>query len=159
MFPTPAGLLGLEGEEGGLTRLYLPGQAGEPAGEETPLLALGRVQLLEYFRGTRREFSLPLLPRGTPFFRQVWAALGEVPYGQVTTYGTLARRVGRPRAVRAVGQANHRNPLPILIPCHRVVGADGGLTGYAGGLALKEFLLKLEGAWPAGPGTLEGKTQ
>jgi methylated-DNA-[protein]-cysteine S-methyltransferase len=151
VFSTPAGPIGLEGEEGGLTRLYLPGQTVEPVGGETPLLARGKKQLLEYFEGTRRVFTLPLAPRGTPFYREVWRALCTVEYGQVITYGQLARQVGRPRAVRAVGQANHRNPLAILIPCHRVVGAGGRLTGYAGGLALKEFLLKLEGAWPVRP--------
>ena len=110
------------------------------------MLARGRAELLEYFRGKRRAFDLPLDPRGTPFQRRVWEALAAVPYGETVTYGALARRAGSPKAVRAVGQANHRNPLPILLPCHRVVGADGSLTGYAGGLELKRFLLDLEGA-------------
>ncbi len=116
----------------------------EAAGTETALLARGREELLEYFQGKRRSFDLPLDPRGTAFQRAVWEELARVPYGQVVTYGELARRVGSPRACRAVGQANHRNPLPIFLPCHRVVGAKGTLTGYAGGLALKEYLLELE---------------
>ena len=146
VFDTPVGPLGLEEEGGALRRLYLPGQPAEPAGEETPALARGRAELLEYFQGKRRAFDLPLDPRGTPFQRRVWDALAAVPFGETVTYGALARRVGSPKAVRAVGQANHRNPLPILLPCHRVVGADGSLTGYAGGLELKRFLLDLEGA-------------
>ena len=146
VFDTPVGALGLEEEGGALRRLYLPNQPAERLGEETPVLTRGRAELLEYFRGERRAFTLPLDPRGTPFRRRVWEALAAVPYGQTVTYGELARQIGSPRAVRAVGQANHHNPLPILLPCHRVVGADGSLTGYAGGLELKRFLLALEGA-------------
>lgn len=146
VFDTPVGPLGLEEEGGALRRLYLPGQPAERLGEETPVLARGRAELLEYFRGERRAFTVPLEPRGTPFQRRVWDALAAVPWGETVTYGALARQIGSPGAVRAVGQANHRNPLPILLPCHRVVGADGSLTGYAGGLELKRFLLDLEGA-------------
>ena len=144
VFDTPVGPLGLEEEGGALRRLYLPGQPAERLGEETPALARGRAELLEYFQGKRRAFDLPLDPRGTPFQLAVWRELERVPYGTVVTYGALAARVGRPRACRAVGQANHRNPLPILLPCHRVVGSGGALTGYAGGLALKKYLLRLE---------------
>lgn len=146
VFTTPAGPLGLEAEGGALTRLYLPNQLLPPAGAETPLLAEGRRQLLDYFQGNRRDFDLPLAPHGTPFREEVWAALRAIPYGRTITYGELAVRVGRPKAVRAVGQANHHNPLSILIPCHRVVGAGGSLTGYGGGLELKRLLLELEGA-------------
>ena len=146
VFDAPVGALGLEEENGRLTRLYLPNQPAERLGEETPVLARGRAELLEYFRGERRAFTVALDPRGTPFRRRVWEALAAVPFGQTVTYGELARQIGSPRAVRAVGQANHFNPLPILLPCHRVVGADGLLTGYAGGLELKRFLLALEGA-------------
>ena len=145
VFDTPAGPLGLEEEGGRPTRLYLPNRPAEPAGEETLVLARGRAELLEYLAGGRRAFDLPLAPRGTPFQRKVWAALADIPYGQSVTYGELARRVGCPKGSRAVGQANHRNPLPILLPCHRVVGANGTLTGYGGGLELKEWLLRLEG--------------
>ena len=137
--------MALEGEEGALTALYLPNAPMPPAGAETGLLARGRAELLEYLAGGRRAFDLPLAPRGTPFQRKVWAALADIPYGQSVTYGELARRVGCPKGSRAVGQANHRNPLPILLPCHRVVGANGTLTGYGGGLELKEWLLRLEG--------------
>jgi methylated-DNA-[protein]-cysteine S-methyltransferase len=111
-----------------------------------PLLEQLRVQLREYFAGTRRAFDLPLAPRGTPFQREVWHALATIPYGETVSYAQLAARVGRPTAMRAVGAANGRNPLPIVLPCHRVIGANGALTGFGGGLPTKEFLLRLEGA-------------
>ncbi len=113
-----------------------------------PLIERARVQLDEYFAGTRQAFDLPLAPRGTPFQVQVWKSLASIPYGQTLTYSQLAQRVGRPKAMRAVGAANGRNPLPIVLPCHRVIGADGSLTGFGGGLPTKQFLLALEGAWP-----------
>lgn len=102
-------------------------------------------QLREYFDGKRRSFELPLAPEGTPFQQEVWRALCEVPWGETRSYGDLAMAIGRPTATRAVGAANGRNPLPIVIPCHRVIGASGRLTGYAGGIHLKEGLLQLEG--------------
>ena len=145
VFDTPVGPMALEGTEDALTALYLPNTPVEPVGAETPLLAQGREELLEYFGGKRRTFDLPLKPQGTPFQQKVWSALADIPYGQTITYGELACRVGCPKGSRAVGQANHRNPLPILLPCHRVVGANGTLTGYGGGLELKEWLLRLEG--------------
>lgn len=145
VFDTPVGPMALEGTEDALTALYLPNTPVEPMGMETPLLARGRGELLEYLVGKRRTFDLPLKPQGTPFQQKVWSALADIPYGQTITYGELARRVGCPKGSRAVGQANHRNPLPILLPCHRVVGAGGTLTGYGGGLELKEWLLRLEG--------------
>ena len=101
-------------------------------------------QLRAYFAGQRQAFSLPLAPRGTAFQLQVWQALQTIPYGEVRTYGEIARAIGKPKACRAVGMANHKNPISIIVPCHRVVGADGSLTGYGGGLAAKEFLLALE---------------
>ncbi|HET7674451.1 MAG TPA: methylated-DNA--[protein]-cysteine S-methyltransferase [Gammaproteobacteria bacterium] len=101
-------------------------------------------QLDEYFSGTRRRFDLPLQPDGTPFQKTVWQALLDIPYGATESYGTVAKRIGRPKAVRAVGLSNGRNPIPIVIPCHRVIGADGSLTGYGGGLWIKEQLLTLE---------------
>ncbi|HVJ94578.1 MAG TPA: methylated-DNA--[protein]-cysteine S-methyltransferase, partial [Labilithrix sp.] len=97
-----------------------------------------------YFAGQRTSFDLELAPRGTPFQRDVWRALLSVPYGRTTTYSAIARSIGRPLAVRAVGAANGRNPLAIVVPCHRVIGNDGSLTGYAGGLDNKRFLLELE---------------
>jgi len=116
-------------------------------------LAPARTQLGEYFAGTRRSFDLPLDLAGTPFQQSVWQALCAIPYGQTISYGELARRIGKPAAVRAVGLANGRNPVSIIVPCHRVIGADGSLTGYGGGLPNKRILLALEGAWPA---TAEG---
>jgi len=101
-------------------------------------------QLAAYFDGTRKTFDLPLLPRGTPFQLAVWEALLRVPYGTTTSYGGLAAALGQPGASRAVGGANHRNPLPVVIPCHRVVGANGTLGGYAGGVRFKRLLLDLE---------------
>lgn len=144
-FETPFGPMVLEGEET-LTRLWLPNALPDDRGrgEETPLLRAARTQLLEYLSGARRSFDLPLDPAGTDFQRSIWEALRAIPYGQTRTYGQIAAAVGRPRAVRAVGQANHVNPLPIFIPCHRVVGKNGALTGYAGGLDLKGALLALE---------------
>jgi methylated-DNA-[protein]-cysteine S-methyltransferase len=117
-------------------------------GGEHPLLRRAAAQLGEYFAGARRTFDLPLAPRGTSFQLAVWRALAAIPYGATISYTELASRVGRPAAVRAVGAANGRNPLPIVLPCHRVIGADGSLTGFGGGLPAKRFLLELEGALP-----------
>jgi len=103
-------------------------------------------QLGEYFSGQRQRFDLPLQLAGTPFQQAVWHALGQVPYGETVSYGKLARRIGRPKATRAVARANRDNCLPILIPCHRAIGADGRLTGYSGGVWRKQWLLALEGA-------------
>ena len=111
---------------------------------DTPLLLRGIGQLEEYFTGARKTFDLPLAPGGTPFQQAVWQALTAIPWGETRSYGQIAREIGRPGAARAVGMANHRNPLPILIPCHRVIGAGGRLVGYAGGLELKQALLRLE---------------
>lgn len=102
-------------------------------------------QLDEYFAGRRREFDLPLAPRGTDFQRRVWRALSGIPYGATCSYADIAARLRNPNAVRAVGLANGRNPIPIVIPCHRVIGKDGSLTGYGGGLPIKKRLLELEG--------------
>jgi methylated-DNA-[protein]-cysteine S-methyltransferase len=103
-----------------------------------------RRQLSEYFDGERAAFDVPLVISGTPFQRRVWQALRQIPYGETTTYGELARRVGRPSASRAVGLANGRNPIAVIVPCHRVIGSDGSLTGYGGGLERKRLLLELE---------------
>ena len=113
---------------------------------EEPLLEDCARQLAEYFSGARRVFDLPLHPVGTAFRIKVWSELQQIPYGQTITYGELARRVGNARGSRAVGGANHHNPISIIIPCHRVIGADGSLTGYGGGLDMKEALLRLEGS-------------
>jgi len=111
---------------------------------DSEILARVRTQLAEYFAGERREFDLPLDPRGTEFQRSVWQRLTRIAYGETTTYGALARELGDPGASRAVGLANGSNPIPIVIPCHRVIGADGSLTGFGGGLPIKQALLELE---------------
>ncbi|MGH7203666.1 MAG: methylated-DNA--[protein]-cysteine S-methyltransferase [Candidatus Levyibacteriota bacterium] len=112
---------------------------------EHRLLREVKRQTDEYFSGKRRQFELPLSTKGTAFQKKVWQALETIPYGQVTSYGEIARRIGNPKAVRAVGTAIGRNPIGIIIPCHRVIGTNGTLTGYAGGLDRKQTLLKLEG--------------
>ena len=148
-FETPLGYMALGAEEGAIVRLYLPNSpTPRLMSRPTPLLEEGQRQLLEYLAGTRREFDLPLNPPGTPFQQKVWAALRDIPYGQTRSYRDVARAAGCPRGFRAVGMANHCNPIPIFIPCHRVVGSDGSLTGYAGGLELKKALLAIEGSFP-----------
>jgi methylated-DNA-[protein]-cysteine S-methyltransferase len=120
--------------------------AAAPAGSALDQTAFADVvgQLERYFRGELRSFELELAPRGTPFQLEVWNALRAIPYGSTTTYAKLAASIGRPAAVRAVGAANGANPIPIVIPCHRVIGANGSLTGFGGGLPAKRFLLDLE---------------
>ena len=110
-----------------------------------PLLKKAVKQLDEYFAGRRKEFNLPLSMKGTAFQKKVWAALQEIPYGETRSYGDIAKAIGKPKAARAVGMANNRNPVSIIVPCHRVIGSNGSLVGYGGGLKAKEFLLKLEG--------------
>jgi methylated-DNA-[protein]-cysteine S-methyltransferase len=126
--------------QGQYTELDSARQADDPA------LATSASQLREYFKGKRHSFDLPLAPQGTDFQRSVWAALADIPHGQLRSYRDIANAVNNPAAVRAVGAANGRNPLPVVVPCHRVVGSDGSLTGYAGGLAIKRQLLELEGS-------------
>ena len=123
-----------------------------PAGsvEDASTLPSTREQLTEYFNGTRRVFDVPLALEGTAFQRRVWTALCEIPYGETISYGQLARRIGQPTAVRAVGLANGSNPIAIIVPCHRVIGANGTLTGYGGGLPTKARLLDLEKGAGAG---------
>jgi methylated-DNA-[protein]-cysteine S-methyltransferase len=110
------------------------------------VLAQARQQLTEYFAGSRTTFDLPLDPSGTEFQRRVWDSLRTIPYGTTTSYGAIARRLGDPHATRAVGAANGQNPIPIVVPCHRVVGAKGELTGFGGGIDRKRWLLEHEGA-------------
>jgi methylated-DNA-[protein]-cysteine S-methyltransferase len=148
---SPIGELTLVSDGEALTGLYMTEQRHRPelptapAGDD-PVLAETRRQLAEYFSGARREFDLPLRPAGTQFQQTVWAALREIPYGETAGYGELAARIGRPGAARAVGLANGRNPIAIVVPCHRVIGSGGSLTGYGGGLERKRYLLSLEGA-------------
>ena len=139
---TPIGTLWLSRDEHGISAIDFHGQRS--AWSADPLLAEAEAQLHAYFAGERHRFELPLSPRGTAFQRGVWAAVEAIPYGRTTTYSALAATLGRPRACRAVGAANGRNPLPVVVPCHRVLGARGGLTGYGGGLGRKRALLDLE---------------
>jgi methylated-DNA-[protein]-cysteine S-methyltransferase len=141
---TPIGTLWLSRDEHGLSRVDFHGVPGVRS--DDPLLAEADAQLTAYFAGQRTRFELPLSPHGTDFQRSVWAAVGAIPYGATTTYSALAASLGRPSACRAVGAANGRNPLPVIVPCHRLVGASGALTGYGGGLDRKRALLDLERA-------------
>ncbi|MBE1162948.1 methylated-DNA--[protein]-cysteine S-methyltransferase [Dyella acidiphila] len=146
---TPIGKLLLAADTQGLREVWF--ETGrhqrEPAStwqRQATRLDFARKQLDEYFAGERQDFDLPLHPLGTPFQVQVWHTLARIPYGTTISYAELARRIGQPLAVRAVGAANGRNPLPIVLPCHRVIGSDGSLTGFGGGLPTKRFLLGLE---------------
>ncbi len=144
---TSLGRIGIEDNGNSIVRLYLPGSHPDetPAAEkETPLLKEAFRQLQEYADGKRKDFDLPLDPHGTPFMRNVWVELLRIPYGKTASYKEIAERVGKPKACRAVGQANHGNPIAIFIPCHRVIAADGSLGGYGGGLDMKQRLLDLE---------------
>ena len=127
-----------------MTEIRFGACAGDEPLEETPVLKHAVEELTAYFAGAFQAFSIPLSPRGTAFQQAVWQALMDIPYGQTATYGEIAARIGNPKACRAVGMANNRNPLPIVIPCHRVIGGSGKLVGYGGGLPVKEWLLKLE---------------
>jgi methylated-DNA-[protein]-cysteine S-methyltransferase len=146
---SPIGELLLLGDGHTLHGLYMQGGrkpiAVAPAWEraEAPFAALA-TQLEEYFAGRRETFDVSLQMHGTPFERRVWSALREIPYGETTSYGELASRIGQPTGARAVGLANGRNPIAVIVPCHRVIGADGSLTGYGGGLERKRILLELE---------------
>lgn len=144
--PSPIGVLGIAEENGQITDVFF-GRDKAPIGTletVTPILQRAMNELREYFEGTRREFSIPLDPHGTEFQRSVWNALLTIPYGETRSYGQIAAQIGSPDASRAVGTANHNNPVSIFIPCHRVIGQDGSLTGYGGGLEAKKFLLELE---------------
>jgi methylated-DNA-[protein]-cysteine S-methyltransferase len=145
---TPVGALLLVGGDRGLRAVLFPGQAGVAA-EPHPVLESAAAQLLEYFAGERTAFELPLDLAGTPFQRRAWLAVEAIPYGTTLSYGEQARRLGHPLAARAVGAANGQNPLPIVLPCHRLVGANGALTGYGGGLDVKRALLDHEARVPA----------
>lgn len=151
---TPVGRLLLAGDGARLHLIAFP--TGSKAGQAQPgwrrderLFDTVRAQLDAYFAGSSTGFDLPLHVTGTPFQKSVWAALRDIPFGQTIPYAELARRIGRPTASRAVGAANGANPLPIVVPCHRVIGADGSLTGFGGGIDTKRFLLEHEGRRPA----------
>jgi len=142
------GRIGVQEEDGKITWVFLT-ETKIPDEEvdaiETPVICQAFQELEEYFAGTRKTFTVPLEPRGTPFRMRVWKELYKVKYGETMTYGELAKRVGSPNASRAVGGAMHNNPLSIFYPCHRVIGSNGSLTGFGGGVPMKEKLLKLEG--------------
>ena len=148
---SPVGSLRVLAAEGSIVRLALPGEgtaAPLPAGDGTghPVLERARAQLAEYFAGERLAFDLPLRPGGTPFQQEVWEALLRIPYGETRSYGEIGGAMGLRVGGRAVGAANARNPVAIVVPCHRVIGADGSLTGYAGGVGAKRWLLDHERA-------------
>ena len=147
--PTPIGKLLLAADAQGLRDVWFETgkhrKEPDPSWQHHPAkLAFASKQLEEYFAGERQTFDLPLHPLGTPFQVQVWQTLAKIPYGTTISYAELARRIHQPLAVRAVGAANGRNPLPIVLPCHRVIGSDGSLTGFGGGLPTKRFLLAME---------------
>jgi methylated-DNA-[protein]-cysteine S-methyltransferase len=147
--PSPVGRLTLLGEGEDLVGLYFdhdPEAAKARAGavRDDRHLQRAAAELAEYFQGARTRFDLRLAPRGTEFQKAVWRALVRIPFGETATYGQIARAIGQPAASRAIGGANHRNPIAIVIPCHRVIGADGSMTGYGGGLDRKRLLLDLE---------------
>lgn len=145
-YDSPVGALGIAEDGMGITDIFRA-DGTKPDGlteAETPMIKTAAQQLKEYFEGTRSDFELPLSLSGTSFQRSVWKALQAIPYGETRSYRQIAEQAGSPKACRAVGMANHRNPVMIVVPCHRVIGADGSMVGYGGGLEMKEFLLRLE---------------
>ncbi len=145
-FSSPVGVLELVEQGGMLRELHFRSSAEAPSLEAplSPVLQLCFLELEEYFRGRRHRFTMPLYLQGTPFQIEVWRTLREIPYGETRSYQDVAVAIGNPRALRAVGGANNKNPLAIIIPCHRVIGKNGSLTGFGGGLAIKEWLLEHE---------------
>jgi len=160
---TPVGILLIAGDDGAVECISFPrhGKAAkpEPGWQESQRGAVAEAirQLREYFAGGRTGFDLPLAPKGTEFQRAVWRQLQDIPYGETISYGDLARRVGNPKAARAVGSANGANPLPIVIPCHRVIAGDGSIGGFGGGLPTKEILLALEQRTSVGNRAVAGR--
>lgn len=145
-YETEIGRIGIAEKNGSITHLYFETDQVPPELSvfESPLLKEAARQLKDYLAGELKEFSLPIDYEGTAFMKEVWAALSEIPFGQTASYKELAVKIGNPKASRAVGLANNRNQIPIFIPCHRVIGANGALTGYRGGLEVKKRLLELE---------------
>lgn len=147
-YQTKIGEIGIGEENGAIVRVTFGREMGGLPADfemvETPLTKLTAVEIREYLEGKRKSFDVPLEMKGTEFQKKVWKALLEIPYGKTATYGQIAAAAGSPQGGRAVGRANHDNPIAILVPCHRVVGANGKLTGYAGGLEIKKALLELE---------------
>ncbi len=145
-YETELGQVAIAEEHGRVTNLFFSGEQvpDQMLREETETLKKAAIQLQEYLQGKRSAFDLPLSPEGTDFQKRVWEELMKIPYGETSSYGKLAGNIGKPGAARAVGLANNRNPIPVIIPCHRVIGANGSLVGYGGGLPMKEKLLALE---------------
>lgn len=145
-YTTPVGLIRISEEQGAITHITynLDKPPTNSIEKPTALLEEAHRQLQEYFSGQRKIFDLPLAPCGTPFQQKIWAALQTIPYGQTASYKDIATKIGNPQACRAVGMANNKNPIAIVIPCHRVIGTNGKLVGYAGGLNVKEHLLSIE---------------
>ncbi|MCX2838806.1 methylated-DNA--[protein]-cysteine S-methyltransferase [Salinimicrobium sp. MT39] len=141
---TPLGNAIFEGDANGISKLYLTEEISETTSVSTPFLQEAKEQLQQYFSGELQQFDLKLNPQGTDFQKRVWQALQNIPYGKTASYMELAKKLGDPLAIRAVAAANGKNPLWILVPCHRVIGSDGSLTGYAGGLWRKKWLLDHE---------------
>jgi len=146
-FYSPLGRLGIAENGASITNIFLTDKKN-PQGHfelgDTPLLQRAVGQLKEYFAGQRKDFDLPLNPAGTPFQQKVWSALSAIPYASTCSYKEVALKIGHPQAFRAVGGANNRNPIMVIIPCHRVIGSNGKLVGYGGGLEVKDWLLQLE---------------
>ena len=146
IYAMPLGRLTIVANESGLTQiLFGPHSIEGAAKRPSALTNTAATQLQEYFAGKRRDFDLPLDPHGTEFQLKVWEQLKRIPYGETRTYAQVAEAVGSPKGFRAVGLANNKNPLPIVVPCHRVIGAGGKLVGYAAGIKIKRYLLELEG--------------
>ena len=154
VMPSPIGRLVLASDGTALAGVWManaePNERNWSVAEPDDVLAEARVQLTAYFAGQRRDFDVPLAPRGTEFQLRVWEALRRIPHGTTLSYADLAARIGSPAAVRAVGAANGRNPIPIIVPCHRVIGSNGSLTGFGGGIERKRWLLAHEGALGSG---------
>lgn len=145
-YQSPVGWLELVASDGALTRVrFLETEPDSYPQPDNPVIRQAEKELSEYFSGERTTFTMPLNPEGTDFQQSVWRGLQEIPHGQTTTYGELAQKLGDPNKMRAVGGANGQNPIPIVIPCHRVIGTDGKLIGYGGGIARKRWLLQHEG--------------
>ncbi|MEH6589933.1 MAG: methylated-DNA--[protein]-cysteine S-methyltransferase [Halioglobus sp.] len=152
LIETPIGTLRICSDGAAVTELNFDGDYSvevDATDEKDAILSLAAKQLSEYFTGKRTVFDLPLAPQGTVFQQAVWKTLAAIPYGELRSYSDIAQQIGKPNAVRAVGAANGKNPLPIIVPCHRVIGRDGSLTGFAGGIEMKSQLLQMEGSLPA----------
>lgn len=144
-FNSPVGCLKIDEDGVGISSIQICEDLEKPVSNHTYLLDSAVLQLKEYFDGKRKQFDLPLSLQGTPFQLKVWQELLNVPYGETRTYSDIAKLIHSPNASRAVGGANNKNPVMIVVPCHRIIGKNGSLTGYAGGLGVKQFLLNLEG--------------